>query len=396
MKNLYKVLTSGLTLAMVSVLGTLSALGVLSSVFNFSGSSLNNTTFADPLATISNNTKITIYVGDGCPHCAKVEEHIADNEYDEIFDITFKEVYHNKENAAEFNSVAEKLGVDLFKRGVPFMVVGEKYFIGDKPINNYLDEQYELIKLKNSTNGNGYDGAGGGKFNPETTSSSQQLTIPVLIGAALVDAINPCEFAILIMLLTTILAGGVRRRALYAGLAFSLAIFLSYFAMGLGLYSAVASAGFSGIFMKIIGVIAIILGIFNLKDVFFYGKGFVMEVPMGWRAKMKAVIRSVTSPIGAFFVGVLISLFLLPCTSGPYIVVISMLGQKETFWEAVRLLLLYNVIFVLPMLFITFAVYKGFSVERAEEIRQKRLKVLHLIAGVILVIMGVVILMGYA
>ena len=110
---------------------------------------------------------------------------------------------------------------------------------------------------------------------------------------------------------------------------------------------------------------------------------------------MKAIIRSATSPVGAFVVGLLISLFLLPCTSGPYIVVISMLGQEGMFWQAVRLLILYNLIFVSPMLFITFAVYKGFSVERAEEIRQKRLKVLHSIAGVILIVMGIVILMGY-
>jgi len=86
---------------------------------------------------------------------------------------------------------------------------------------------------------------------------------------------------------------------------------------------------------------------------------------------------------------------LLPCTSGPYIVIISLLGQDDTFWHAVRLLVLYNVIFITPMVFITLAVYKGFSVERAEEMRQKRLKALHLIAGVILLIMGVVILMGY-
>jgi len=236
---------------------------------------------------------------------------------------------------------------------------------------------------------------GGDGFDPGTTNSAKKLTIPLLIGAALVDAINPCEFAVLIILLTTILAQGVKRRALWAGLMFSLAVFLSYLAMGLGLYGALASVGISLTFMKVIGVVAILLGLFNLKDVFFYGKGFVMEVPFGWRPKMKAILRSVTSPLGAFVVGLLISLFLLPCTSGPYIVVISMLGQEGMFWQAVRLLILYNLIFVSPMLFITFAVYKGFSVERAEEIRQKRLKVLHLIAGVILIVMGIVILMGY-
>jgi len=187
------------------------------------------------------------------------------------------------------------------------------------------------------------------------------------------------------------LAGGNKKRALWSGLLFSLAIFISYLAMGFGLYSAIASAGISTTFMKVIAVVAIILGLFNLKDALRYGKWFKMEVPMSWRPKMKSVLQSVTSPGGAFVIGFLISLFLLPCTSGPYIVILSMLGAQETFGNAAWLLILYNLIFVAPMLFITLAVYKGFAVEKAEEMRQKRIKALHLIAGVILVIMGIVI-----
>ena len=110
---------------------------------------------------------------------------------------------------------------------------------------------------------------------------------------------------------------------------------------------------------------------------------------------MKAIIRGVTSPLGAFGIGFIISLFLLPCTGGPYIVILGLLGAEETFWSAVKYLLLYNIIFVLPMLIITMAVYKGFSTQKAEEIRQKRLRILHLIAGLVLVVMGVVIFIMY-
>jgi len=35
----------------------------------------------------------------------------------------------------------------------------------------------------------------------------------------------------------------------------------------------------------------------------FYGKWFVMEVPMSWRPKMKSLIKGVTSVPGAFFIG---------------------------------------------------------------------------------------------
>ena len=384
---------------------SLAILGSATANANFKFGS--HTAHADPFAS---QATYTIYVGDGCPHCANVEAYVEKNDLTKIFPIVFKEVYNNRENAKEFNEVADKIGAPLNKRGVPFMVYGKEYWIGDTPIISVLDDKYEIWKLNKDTQSTVSNPNENNDNNPDVSTDPSKdssanssknavkeagVTIPILIGAALVDSVNPCEFAILIILLSTIMANSNKRRALYAGLAFAAAIFISYFAMGLGLYKAIATVGVSTLFMTIIGIIAILLGLFNLKDFFFYGKGFLMEVPLSWRPKMKAIIRGVTSPLGAFAIGFLISLFLLPCTGGPYIVILGLLGAKETFWNAVQYLLLYNIVFVLPMIAITIAVYKGFSTEKAETIRQKRLRVLHLIAGAILVVMGIVILVMY-
>jgi cytochrome c biogenesis protein CcdA/glutaredoxin len=219
------------------------------------------------------------------------------------------------------------------------------------------------------------------------------LTIPAVISGAAVDAINPCAFAVLILLMTTVLATGNRRRALLAGLAFSVAIFLSYLMMGLGLFSAIQSAGVSRTFYVVIGVLAVLIGLFNLKDYLWYGKWFIMEVPLSWRPRLKSLIKGVTSVPGAFGTGVLVSLFLLPCTSGPYIVILGMLAGSATRAAAIPLLVLYNAIFVLPMVVITLAVSFGaMSTEKAEAWRQRRLKHLHLIAGAIILTLGVIML----
>ena len=110
---------------------------------------------------------------------------------------------------------------------------------------------------------------------------------------------------------------------------------------------------------------------------------------------MKAIIRRVTSPAGAFVVGLVISAFLLPCTSGPYLIILSMLSQKETFSHAVWYLLLYNLVFISPMVAITLLVYKGLDPEAAEAVRQKNIRRLHLIAGILLVLMSLYILFIY-
>ena len=105
---------------------------------------------------------------------------------------------------------------------------------------------------------------------------------------------------------------------------------------------------------------------------------------------MKALIKGVTSVPGAFLIGFLVSLFLLPCTSGPYIVILGLLSKTATRNYALMLLLLYNFIFILPMLLITFAITFGLTTtEEAEQWRQKKLKVLHLIAGILMVLLGI-------
>ena len=64
-----------------------------------------------------------------------------------------------------------------------------------------------------------------------------------MIPAALADSINPCAFAVILLLLSSILIETKdRKKALLAGFLFALAVFLSYLAMGLGLFSALATA----------------------------------------------------------------------------------------------------------------------------------------------------------
>ncbi len=338
--------------------------------------------FSSSLVSATSTTDVidkgVLFYGDGCPHCAKVESFIEANGLEDS--IVRKEIYHNAENAEEFNRVCAEKGIGLMDRGVPFLLVNDSCFIGDQQIISYLE--------------NSLVGDGGSASQSEPVVRNGTLTLPMVIGAALVDAVNPCAFAVLLILMMTVLATGRRKKALYSGLSFSLAIFISYFLMGLGIYSIVASFQTSQIFIKIIGLIAMVLGLLNLKDFFWYGKGFLMEVPLSWRPRMKKIIRGVTNPFGAFFIGILVSLFLLPCTSGPYIVIIAMLGNQATYYSAIRLLILYNLIFILPMILISVGTYFGMNIKEAEKKRSKNLRWLHLIAGIIMLIMGIYLLLG--
>ena len=341
-------------------------------------------------ASAQNSSKMYLFYGRGCPHCGQVERFFEEENLYKRYPVEKKEIYFDRDNALLYNKILDELGVAQEDRGVPAVIIGDKVIVGDKPIiNNFAAEADKF--LRENSDDNQLIG------NPETKEKGQSLdlTLAAVIGASIVDAINPCAFAVLIILMSTILAIGDGRKALKTGLAFAASIFISYFLMGLGLYKALGVGEISHLFFKIVGWLAIILGLLNLKDYFWYGKGFLMEVPMSWRPRLKSLLKSVTSPAGAFGIGFIVSLILLPCTSGPYIVILGMLAKKVSQLRAVSYLVLYNLIFVSPMVIISYALYKGFDPAEAEEIRQKRLRTLHLIAGLIMLAMGTVILIGW-
>lgn len=416
-------------------------------IFNLALRSVSGLSFAVLLfwssfynATAAPPVDVVLFYGQGCPHCAGMMDFLeSEQEKNAAIRLYIYELYFERENIPVFQKLASAYGKDT--NAVPTAFIGDKSFVGFSPaISAAILEEIEFcsihacsspldflekseIKKPVKAGRTEADAAlntadvirppsvptgvemmpeAGAAANtttaPDDENSSGKnivntITIPAVIGAAIVDAINPCAFAVLIILITTILASGNRRRALFSGLAFSLSIFISYFLMGLGLYSAIQASGLTHSFYAVIGVLAVLIGLFNLKDYLWYGKWFVMEVPLCWRPKLKSLLHGVTSVPGAFFIGFLISLFLLPCTSGPYIVILGMLAHTTTKTYATALLVLYNLIFVLPMLIITGAIFFGITnTEQAEAWRQKKLRLLHLIAGLIILALGVVML----
>ena len=385
----------------------------------------------------NNQVDLFLFYGQGCPHCAGMIGFLdeMESEYPQL-NVQKYEVYFQKENIPLFQLVAQKYGGGI--DAVPTAFVGGKNFVGfSNEIGRLIRSEIERCLMEECVSPMQYQEPKPEEVTPPVVQNTQvvqdvppvippkeitdenidediseeqeidvkendedketnfaaTITIPAVIGAAVVDAINPCAFAVLIILITTVLSSGKKKRALLSGFAFSLSIFISYFLMGLGLYSAIQASGLTHKFYTVIAVLAIFIGLFNLKDYLWYGKWFVMEVPMSWRPKLKALIMGVTSVPGAFFIGFAVSLFLLPCTSGPYIVILGLLAHTTTKSYALFLLAFYNLIFISPMIIITGAVYFGLTTtEQAEEWRTKKLKILHLIAGLIILGLGITML----
>lgn len=218
------------------------------------------------------------------------------------------------------------------------------------------------------------------------------ITIPIVIGAAAIDSINPCAFAVLIFLILYLMTVKNKQRMLAIGLIYIFVVFLIYFLAGLGLLSFIQSIHMTKFFYFVTAGLSIVLGLINLKDVFWAGKGFTLAIPESKKPLLQKYIRKATVP-AAVVLGVLVALFELPCTGGVYLAILSLLADKSGWLQAVFYLLLYNLIFVLPLLVILFGVYFGLPPERVEAWRQENKKGMRLAIGLVLIALGAAMLL---
>jgi len=228
------------------------------------------------------------------------------------------------------------------------------------------------------------------------------LSLVSIMGLAIVDAINPCEFAVMALVLMSILLANPqnRKKVLYGGLAFTLAVFIMYFLYGslmVQFFSRLIpiTGKFSLYVFKGFGLFAIILGLLNIKDYLNYKPGsLATEMPLSFRPRMRALVTKITGVRGAFIIGLFVSIFLTPCTMGPYIIASAKLSGMS-FLATLPYLLIYNLIFILPMIAITLIIYLGVTeIEKVSGWRERNIKKLHLAEGIILILLGIAMVTG--
>ncbi|MEI7434445.1 MAG: cytochrome c biogenesis protein CcdA [Methanomicrobiales archaeon] len=222
-------------------------------------------------------------------------------------------------------------------------------------------------------------------------SGTTQLTIPLVIVAGLVDGINPCAFAVLVFLLVSIMSIGSKRRMLQVGLVYIGAIFIFYFLSGLGLFALVQVSGFSSIFALIAATVAFAAGAVMIKDALQGGSGNWLVIPESKKDAITRYVKEATLP-ATFILGILVGMFELPCTGGIYLAIISLISQKMTIMEGLPLLVLYNILFVAPLIIILAIVYFGLPPERLEAWRSQNRVIVRLAMGCLMIAIGIVVL----
>jgi len=223
------------------------------------------------------------------------------------------------------------------------------------------------------------------------------LTLGIIIAAAVADSINPCVFGVLIFLIAFMLkifkSPG---RMLLGGFLYTAVVYGTYLLLGFGILKLALNTGLAFTFYWIAAIIAILAGLVEIKDYFWYGKGFSLQMfPSGAR-RIKYYTNKIEGmerhhPAVLFLMtallGVLVVLVELPCTGAPYLAILGLLSKGE-FATAVPLLLLYNFIFVVPLFIIIGIAYFGTSSDRLEAWRKEHRGFMRLAIGLFLLALG--------
>jgi len=332
----------------------------------------------------SAQTTVHYFYGEGCSHCANVEDSRVLEKLGENVSLIQYQIYRNLENTTIFYNFCDKLGLSRYERGIPFVVIqcngNLSYLLGDSQIINNLEDSVKTC-----------EGMAGGNGLSPTHPSKYQLTIWSIIIGALIDSINPCAFAVLAFLLIGLLAVGSRKRMLRISFVYIIAVYITYFLAGLGIFKAIQSLTAVTRYIYLAsGIIVLAAGVIEIKDFFWYGKGISLEIPKSLRPFVQKMAEQGTLP-AAIIMGFLVSLFELPCTGGIYLAILTMMSINKSF--ALSYLLLYNLIFILPLIIITLIVYHGTSPEKIDKFRLKERRWMKLAAGLVLIALGLYILL---
>jgi cytochrome c biogenesis protein CcdA len=330
---------------------------------------------AAPSAT---STPLIYYYTEGCSECRAVEQEL--EALASTFDFyIFRKVDSLDAAGAKVRSVLDtEYGVPDAQRGVaPTIFIGDDVFIREPAIKAGLEKALrESTRLSHQHLLDAWASAekSGGK---EPTDLFKTFSVLTVIGAGLLDGVNPCAFATLIFFISyLIMRSKSKRDILFVGLAFAAGVFIAYLAAGLGLYQVVSRASWffalSKWFYLVIGIFAAVIAVLSVRDAWRARHGDLGDMTLQLPERNKGIIHKLIRnqartgfvATSAFLVAFPVSLFEFMCTGQTYLpTIVLIVSQDALRARAALLLVVYNLLFILPLVLITGIAYLGVTSE---------------------------------
>jgi cytochrome c biogenesis protein CcdA len=338
----------------------------------------------------------------GCRECDRVQLDLnyLQHRYPQLVIHTFDV----KAEAALAEWLGERAGVPEEKR-----LTAPAVFVGDEGL---VDEALHARSLEELIARHAATGAEAVWEEWETAQSQaaegiverfRSFGLLTVLAAGLVDGLNPCAFATIVFFISYLaFVGRKGREVLAVGAAFALGVFLTYLGVGVGLLKFLASLPFLDALSRwvygLTAALCLFLALGSLYDWWQARRGkpeeMRLKLPTRLRRWINRVIREGSGlrafvPM-AFVTGAVISVIELACTGQVYLpTILFVLGVPGLRVRAGAYLVLYNLMFVLPLVVVFLLAYFGTTSQQLSQFINRRAATIKLAtAGLFLLLAG--------
>lgn len=358
--------------------------------------------YQNKMASITNTEiedgKVNFYLfkGEGCPHCADEEKWLQDikKEYKDYVNFYEFEVWYDENNSKMMEKAKEIF--DFSGPGVPFTVIGDKYYSGfsdsigtmmENTINDYLNTEI------NDDFNKKIDIPILGKVNMKNSSLG---IIAIVLG--FVDGFNPCAMWILLFLINMFLGTKDKKKSWILGFTFLVISAFIYFLsmLGINVIIGVATVGY----LKIaIAIFILIMGIFSLGKYLKIRKEEAGCSIVDNRKRKKLVTKVkkiisnknfILSIVGISTLAISVNLIELACSLGFPMIFTEMLTINNITGISRILYLLLYVFFYMIDDMVVFTI--SMITLQATGITNKYNKLCALVSSIIMIIMGLLLI----
>lgn len=215
----------------------------------------------------------------------------------------------------------------------------------------------------------------------------------LIMTAGLLDSFNPCAIAVLLIFITLMLTLRKPRRTItILGVTYILSVYITYLIIGIGLLRAIHLFNIPQIFTQVIGWLLIIWGLWSVKDYLFPKLPLRLSISLSGRQIIASWAEKVSIP-ATIVMGFLVAIFGFPCTGGIYLATLALLSAEQTYLKGILYLLVYNLMFVLPLIIIFVATTNRMVTEKIINLNEKNSPLFRLIIGLITLVMGLILVL---
>ena len=337
----------------------------------------------------SEKLTIVYFYSDSCSYCKEVKPIIDAIKKDKQISVIEYSI-DDPSNLAIQEQYAKYYKIDEAKQhNIPMLFLGSRIFDNNSDIKNNLLWTIELAKKEPSKYQTYIMELDKDMEKSFFKEKAKEITFAGILLAGLLDGINPCAISVLMIFCSFLLFRGKKKTVIPTAIIFIAGSFISNLAIGLGLFTILKTISGSTAIMVSVYVVSIILCIIavylNTIDIINGFKknditGFKNQLSTETKFKISEIFRKAVSTkfivLAAFIAGVIIAAMEFSCTGQVYIPTITYMINAELSISYILMLVLYNIMFVLPLILVVLLLL---LIKEPEDIKGRFLKYSHII-----------------